>query len=86
MAENTQVVSKLDYYTLRKLTGLSQERFWGKLGVSQSAGSRYEANYRKVPKSVVQLVRLYYVLNFKEACAELKGKRLGVDSVTSYNV
>jgi len=75
---STEAPAKLDYRTIRKCTFLSQEKFWGKIGVTQSAGSRYESDHRTVPKSVTELVRLYYLLNFKDACAELKLKRVAL--------
>lgn len=38
---------------------LSQTKFWGRIGVTQSAGSRFE-NGRKLPKPVKTLMRLAY--------------------------
>lgn len=38
---------------------LTQTEFWGRIGVTQSAGSRFE-NGRPVPKPVKALMRLAY--------------------------
>lgn len=45
---------------LREYSGLNQTEFWQKVGITQSGGSRYEAG-RKMPKSVVALLRLVYI-------------------------
>ena len=50
----------VDWATLRKQLGLTQTEFWGKLGVTQSAGSRYEAG-RDIPKPTAELARLTYI-------------------------
>ncbi len=36
-------VEKVNYIALREKTGLTQTQFWGMIGVTQSAGSRYES-------------------------------------------
>ncbi len=45
---------------LRKQLGVNQQQFWSKVGVTQSAGSRYEGG-RAMPKPVRELVRLVHV-------------------------
>lgn len=45
---------------IRKKTGLNQIDFWGKVGVTQSGGSRYETG-RKMPKPVRELLRLVHI-------------------------
>ncbi len=50
----------IDPAQLREFSGLDQTEFWGKVGVTQSGGSRYE-NGRRVPKSVQHLLRLVYI-------------------------
>lgn len=49
-----------DYRTLRRKMNLNQSEFWGRLGVTQSGGSRYEDG-RKVPRAVAVLAHLIYV-------------------------
>lgn len=44
---------------LRKSTGLTQTQFWSKLGLTQSAGSRYESG-RSIPGPVQHLLQLAY--------------------------
>ena len=45
---------------LRQRRGLTQEQFWKPLGVTQSAGSRYESG-RGIPGPVRELLRLAHV-------------------------
>lgn len=47
-------------WTLRVHLGLSQTEFWGRVGVLQSAGSRYESGH-SIPNPVQILLRLAYV-------------------------
>lgn len=49
-----------DYRSLRRRMDLNQSEFWGRLGVTQSGGSRYEDG-RKVPRAVAVLARLIYI-------------------------
>lgn len=49
-----------DMKTFRKTFGLSQAAFWTPLGVTQSAGSRYESTDRSRPKPLVTLISLMY--------------------------
>jgi len=44
---------------IRRTLGLSQEEFWSMIGVTQSAGSRYERK-RAMPKPVAALLGLVY--------------------------
>lgn len=44
---------------MRKALGLTQSAFWGRLGVSQSAGSRYETG-RDVPFATMAMAHLTY--------------------------
>ncbi len=39
--------------------GLTQGQFWGRVGITQSGGSRYESG-RKVPKAVQTLLQIAY--------------------------
>ncbi len=45
---------------IRRNLGLNQQAFWGKIGVTQSGGSRYESG-RNMPKAVRELLRLVHV-------------------------
>ncbi|EMS5355426.1 helix-turn-helix transcriptional regulator [Neisseria gonorrhoeae] len=49
-----------DVKAIRKKTGMNQIDFWGKVGVTQSGGSRYETG-RKMPKPVRELLRLIHI-------------------------
>lgn len=45
---------------IRRKLGLNQQDFWGRIGVTQSGGSRYETG-RNMPKPVRELLRLVHV-------------------------
>lgn len=45
---------------IRQKLGLNQQEFWGRIGVTQSGGSRYESG-RSMPKPVLQLLRLVHI-------------------------
>ena len=45
---------------IRQKLGLNQQEFWGRIGVTQSGGSRYESG-RAMPKPVQELLRLVHV-------------------------
>lgn len=45
---------------IRQRLGLNQQEFWGKIGVTQSGGSRYESG-RRMPKPVRELLRVVHV-------------------------
>lgn len=51
---------KLAVRELRLERGMTQHEFWSPLGVTQSAGSRYEAG-RGIPAPVRELLRLAHV-------------------------
>jgi predicted transcriptional regulator len=53
-------VKAIDCLELRQQLGITQTEFWRPIGVTQSAGSRYE-NGRGIPKPVHELVRVRYV-------------------------
>lgn len=48
-----------DPRAVRLKVGLNQSQFWGRIGTTQSAGSRYE-NGRKLPPPVEKLLVLAY--------------------------
>ena len=45
---------------VRLRLGLNQQEFWGRIGVTQSGGSRYESG-RAMPKPVQELLRIVHV-------------------------
>ncbi|MGY8624185.1 helix-turn-helix domain-containing protein [Chromobacterium violaceum] len=45
---------------IRRASGLNQEQFWSRIGVTQSGGSRYE-NERSMPKPVRTLLNVVHV-------------------------
>ena len=45
---------------VRLKLGLNQQEFWGRIGVTQSGGSRYESG-RAMPKPVRELLRIVHV-------------------------
>lgn len=49
-----------DYRKLRRQLDLNQTEFWGRIGVTQSGGARYESG-RTVPKPTATLAYLIYV-------------------------
>ncbi|PXX49020.1 helix-turn-helix domain-containing protein [Aquitalea magnusonii] len=51
-----------DYGLLRQLLGMSQAQFWSAIGVSQAAGSRYEAS-GFAPETITHALRLTHVEN-----------------------
>lgn len=60
MAASKKIQTIKDYRALRRKLDLNQGEFWGRLGVTQSGGSRYESG-RAVPKAVSVLAHLVYI-------------------------
>jgi transcriptional regulator with XRE-family HTH domain len=54
------VERQFDPRAVRQRLGLNQRDFWGRVGVTQSGGSRYE-NGRVMPLPVRELLRLVHV-------------------------
>ena len=50
----------IDPREIRQRLGLNQQSFWGRIGVTQSGGSRYEGG-REMPRPVRELLRLLYI-------------------------
>jgi transcriptional regulator with XRE-family HTH domain len=63
---------------LRQRRGMTQDQFWKPLGVTQSAGSRYESG-RGIPASVRELLRLAHV-----ECIDLRSLNGEDWSIVSY--
>jgi transcriptional regulator with XRE-family HTH domain len=69
----TQTATPMTGEQIRQLRldkGVNQSDFWGKLGVTQSAGSRYESD-RQLPKPTAALFRLVHEEGIN--IAKLKG-------------
>ncbi len=45
---------------IRRQTGLNQQEFWSRIGVTQSGGSRYESG-RSMPRPVQELLRIVHL-------------------------
>lgn len=45
---------------IRTRLGMNQQEFWGRIGVTQSGGSRYESG-RNMPKPVRELLRVVHM-------------------------
>ena len=65
---------------VRRMLGLTQSAFWGRLGVTQSGGSRYETG-REAPSTVMAMLRLIYdpeeearafLARLREPCRQLR--------------
>ncbi|TDR82158.1 hypothetical protein DFP86_102272 [Paludibacterium purpuratum] len=52
--------TKLDPRVLRKQLGLNQTDFWGRIGITQSGGCRYESG-RPMPKPVRAVLGVVYL-------------------------
>ena len=53
-------MNSIDVKMIRRKLGLTQYEFWTRIGVSQSAGCRYELG-RRVPKPVMELLRIVHI-------------------------
>lgn len=51
---------KMDTVAIRKKAGLNQTEFWGKVGVTQSGGSRYESGINEISTQTAVLLELVY--------------------------
>lgn len=49
-----------DVRSLRARLELRQDQFWGRIGVKQSAGSRYESGGNPLPLHVAWLIHIAY--------------------------
>ena len=57
---------------IRKKLGLTQTEFWGRVGISQTAGSRYEGG-RNIPEPVRMLLELAHGKRPLANLAKLRG-------------
>ena len=51
---------------MRKKLNVNQSEFWSRVGIGQSAGSRYESG-RNIPRPVQMLLRIAYGTNAQSA-------------------
>ena len=51
---------KVNPRELRQSLGLNQAQFWGRVEVTQSAGSRYESG-RSIPRPIRKLLGIVYL-------------------------
>ena len=49
----------IDPVATRQKLGINQTKFWSRVGVTQSGGSRYESG-RKIPKPIQHLIVIAY--------------------------
>jgi hypothetical protein len=63
-------------YEHRRLIGMNQTQYWGRIAITQSAASRYEAG-RNIPRTVLILLHLAYA---DKALATALFKQLRGDS------
>lgn len=61
----------IDALRERQMTGLNQQQFWSRFGVTQSGGSRYESG-RAIPKPVRMLMAV--TLGYADASEIADGK------------
>lgn len=57
---------------LRIKLGSRQDEFWSRVGVTQSAGSRYETGSRRLPVPLQMLIELAYGSKSLEALKRLR--------------
>ena len=58
----------IDPVDTRQKLGINQTKFWSRVGVTQSGGSRYESS-RKIPKPVQRLLEIAYGTEKQSAAA-----------------
>ncbi len=64
MNHSSQNDISFDPRAMRRRLDLNQHEFWSAVGVTQSGGSRYEQD-RRIPKPVMELLRLRYQLGIR---------------------
>ena len=76
LAENmttTKITNGKRAQKLRMELQLRQDEFWSRVGVTQSAGSRYETGSRRLPVPLQMLIELAYGSKSLEALKRLRG-------------
>ncbi len=74
MSINFDTITGAQALELRKTRGLTQAQFWGPLGVTQTAASRYETG-RSIPKPVRLLLALAHSDKPLRVVAKIRGER-----------
>lgn len=72
---NFERYTSSDLVALRKSTGQNQADFWGRIGVTQSGGCRYERG-RNIPAPVHLLIQIAYSDSGKYIFTELRAGRI----------
>ncbi|MHB9100386.1 MAG: helix-turn-helix domain-containing protein [Sulfuricella sp.] len=73
MAKRARLFKPGEITLFRKALNLNQIHFWVPLGVTQSAGSRYEQESRMIPHPVATLIELMYGDTPIKTLARLRG-------------
>lgn len=73
MAKRERLFETGEIAQFRKALNLNQAHFWVPLGVTQSAGSRYEQESRMIPRPVATLIELMYGGAPIKTLAQLRG-------------
>lgn len=61
-----------DLIKTRHAAGLNQTEFWGRVGLKQSTGCRYERERRKLPTPVAMLIEIAYGTAGDKVIAKLR--------------
>lgn len=73
MAKRARLFEPGEITRFREALHLNQTHFWVPLGVTQSAGSRYEQESRMIPQPVATLIKLMYGGTPIKTLAQLRG-------------
>ena len=71
----------IDPVAARQKLGINQTKFWSRVGVTQSGGSRYESG-RNIPRPVQMLLRIAYGTK-AQAAKQFEALRPSVGAETS---
>lgn len=73
MAKRARLFEPGEITRFRQALNLNQVHFWVPLGVTQSAGSRYEQEGRMIPQPVATLIELMYGDTPIKTLAQIRG-------------
>ena len=68
----TKITNGKSAQKLRVKLSLRQDEFWSRVGVTQSAGSRYETGSRRLPVPLQMLIELAYGSKSLDALKRLR--------------
>ena len=71
----TKITNGKGAQKMRLQLGLRQDEFWSRVGVTQSAGSRYETGSRRLPVPLQMLIELAYGSQSLTALKRLRATR-----------